>query len=657
MSSLKHFLNDKSNKSEVDQYFEDQAKFLIEKQKLERIDNFNGYFDFLNNDYPCDIYFEGLIFKSVSHAYQAARSKLQHIREKIALADSIIEMYDIAAKIEDPLDWLKMRIKVMEKLVRDKFRRHRDLRDKLKATSNRELINTYADATNSNIFWGIVDNKGQNQLGRIIENVRYDIQTNVELEKWLFITFNLVEDRSLIPIIQLDILKGGDKIENIKLKEKSYYMMGSFTSSDILMTHQSISRRHAVLIVDSKDGVCLIDLGSKGGSYIDGQRVNVCFPYRLKSNQILNFAVSTRRYAIDVDYSLVEKNIMYKKKQIELEMKTYEELKDPNVNADVVKSSLGLTSEDTIFVANLPDHCSIKELQEFFEVYGKVKNIRIPIDHVSGKSRNIGFVTFENEKDMRNVLNQDGMYYKDKKIRINKAEKRISDIKNREKFNKNEKILEKPSKKDTLEKHEERVKRDFDDRFKKNDRIERGHDNRRNKDNQNENKNGQSKIKEGDRYKADRRDQNRSKRKRSRSKSHSRSRSRSRSRDRKYRLKHKSRTSRSRSRSRSRSKSRSISRRRKNESDNKINDRKKQQHKRRYQKKSSSSRSSSESDSESQSNSESISRSKSKSKSKPKSSGASSESESIEKNGSKSQSKSISKSEEKKKKDVKMQAE
>lgn len=50
----------------------------------------------------------------------------------------------------------------METLVRDKFRRNKDLRDKLMATENRSLINTFEDATSSNIFWGIVDGNGQN---------------------------------------------------------------------------------------------------------------------------------------------------------------------------------------------------------------------------------------------------------------------------------------------------------------------------------------------------------------------------------------------------------------------------------------------------------------------------------------------------------------
>ena len=50
----------------------------------------------------------------------------------------------------------------MEKLLRDKFRRNKEIRDKLKATGERELWNTYPEASTANLFWGIVNSKGQN---------------------------------------------------------------------------------------------------------------------------------------------------------------------------------------------------------------------------------------------------------------------------------------------------------------------------------------------------------------------------------------------------------------------------------------------------------------------------------------------------------------
>ena len=48
----------------------------------------------------------------------------------------------------------------MEKCVRDKFRRHKILRDKLAATEDRELINTFDDLSISNLYWGVVGGKG-----------------------------------------------------------------------------------------------------------------------------------------------------------------------------------------------------------------------------------------------------------------------------------------------------------------------------------------------------------------------------------------------------------------------------------------------------------------------------------------------------------------
>jgi hypothetical protein len=50
----------------------------------------------------------------------------------------------------------------MEALLRDKFRRYKDFRERLRATGSRELWNSYEEQTPSNVFWGMVKGKGQN---------------------------------------------------------------------------------------------------------------------------------------------------------------------------------------------------------------------------------------------------------------------------------------------------------------------------------------------------------------------------------------------------------------------------------------------------------------------------------------------------------------
>ena len=122
----KQALQSMTNREEIDKYFEDQAHFYITKKKLETIDNFNGIFDFLNNEYQCEIYYEGVYFPTVFHASQAARSDESHIRAKISHADSMQELYELATLIKDPPDWTNKRLLVMEKIIRDKFRRHKD---------------------------------------------------------------------------------------------------------------------------------------------------------------------------------------------------------------------------------------------------------------------------------------------------------------------------------------------------------------------------------------------------------------------------------------------------------------------------------------------------------------------------------------------------
>lgn len=87
----------------------------------------------------------------------------------------------------------------METLLRDKFRRHRDLRVKLGNTGRRELVNSYNDATVSNLFWGVANKQGQNQLGIILSTIRQDIQAQKDLDKWVQFCTSVQKELKLLP--------------------------------------------------------------------------------------------------------------------------------------------------------------------------------------------------------------------------------------------------------------------------------------------------------------------------------------------------------------------------------------------------------------------------------------------------------------------------
>jgi hypothetical protein len=45
---------------------------MFHKRKLDTIDGFSGYFEFLKPEFPSKVLFEGDIYNSVSHAFMSA---------------------------------------------------------------------------------------------------------------------------------------------------------------------------------------------------------------------------------------------------------------------------------------------------------------------------------------------------------------------------------------------------------------------------------------------------------------------------------------------------------------------------------------------------------------------------------------------------------
>lgn len=82
----------------------------------------------MDNDFITPVLFEGEMYPSAAHAYQAAKSADDRERRRIRKMPMIKEMYQIARTIQEPADWQLHRLKVMETILRDKFRRNPELR-------------------------------------------------------------------------------------------------------------------------------------------------------------------------------------------------------------------------------------------------------------------------------------------------------------------------------------------------------------------------------------------------------------------------------------------------------------------------------------------------------------------------------------------------
>ena len=60
--------------------------------------------------------FNGLGFRSISHAFQAASTDDKFLQERMANAETPMEVYNIALQLDDPEDWQSRRLVIMETL-------------------------------------------------------------------------------------------------------------------------------------------------------------------------------------------------------------------------------------------------------------------------------------------------------------------------------------------------------------------------------------------------------------------------------------------------------------------------------------------------------------------------------------------------------------
>jgi ribA/ribD-fused uncharacterized protein len=118
----------------------------------------------------------GLDFPTAEHAFQWKKfsDNRKDISEAILNAKSphLVKEISDANKSEQPSNWHDKKILVMEEILRAKAKQHKDVRDTLKKTGNRTIIeNSPFDS-----FWGIgPDGKGQNMAGEIWMKIRDEL--------------------------------------------------------------------------------------------------------------------------------------------------------------------------------------------------------------------------------------------------------------------------------------------------------------------------------------------------------------------------------------------------------------------------------------------------------------------------------------------------
>ena len=209
---------------------------------MNRIDSFRGEFRFLSNFYPSSVRIAGDEFpdayQSVEHAFQAAKTLDPKERWMIREAASPGRAKKLGQTVTLRPAWDDIKLNVMRDLVWYKFTEHPELRAKLLATEDAELVegNTWGDR-----FWGvdIESGEGENHLGKLLMETRDKIreqQHAVLYAKRVAPELDLFEDMLKRARIQYtrEVSKGGDIF--IEVENKGGWIEFTFGKNGELMS-------------------------------------------------------------------------------------------------------------------------------------------------------------------------------------------------------------------------------------------------------------------------------------------------------------------------------------------------------------------------------------------------------------------------------------
>ena len=140
---------------------------------MEKITSFRGKYDFLSNFYPCFVYLDGERYSSVERAFQAAKTLDKSERKQFQLCPTNGEAKRRGRHIKLRNDWETVKYDVMYNLLKSKFSSNESLKTRLLSTGNAYLeeSNNHGDR-----IWGTVKGVGENNLGKLLMQVRSDIQ-------------------------------------------------------------------------------------------------------------------------------------------------------------------------------------------------------------------------------------------------------------------------------------------------------------------------------------------------------------------------------------------------------------------------------------------------------------------------------------------------
>lgn len=152
------------------------------------ITSFSGRHRFLSNFYPSVVRHEDLVFPTVEHAYQAAKTYDAERRQYILNCPSPADARHAGRTLPIRKDWETVKIDIMRSLLLIKFQQPY-LWECLLATGDADLVegNTWGDR-----IWGQCPlGVGENRLGKLLVEIRLTLRG---LERSELLHFDMLKE-------------------------------------------------------------------------------------------------------------------------------------------------------------------------------------------------------------------------------------------------------------------------------------------------------------------------------------------------------------------------------------------------------------------------------------------------------------------------------
>jgi ribA/ribD-fused uncharacterized protein len=140
------------------------------------IKSFQGEYRWLSNFWPVFVEFDGWTYRSVEHAYQAAKSLDHTVRRRIQKAPTAAEAKRLGSKVRLRDDWERVNDSVMLLLLRRKYA-HAELGWKLLETGTQKLSHGNA---HGDVYWGTYQGIGLDKLALLTMRVRDELANEAQ---------------------------------------------------------------------------------------------------------------------------------------------------------------------------------------------------------------------------------------------------------------------------------------------------------------------------------------------------------------------------------------------------------------------------------------------------------------------------------------------